>query len=91
MPDQPKRRGGARPGAGRKPLGAAPLIRKSVGLSQADWDYLESRNVDASKALREVIAQARSKEDADLAAAVKLVDDGASIPEAILSVLNKPF
>lgn len=57
------KRGGKRPGAGRKPIApASPTISLSITLTQADIDYLKTIDPNnLSAAIRSLIAAARSE------------------------------
>lgn len=53
--------GGKRAGAGRKQIGPAPLISKTITLSADDIAYLQTLSDNLSAAIRQLIAQARSQ------------------------------
>ena len=57
MTEQPARRGGRRPGAGRKPAGH---VERTVCLAPADWATIETHRIsaglpDISAALRHIV------------------------------------
>ncbi len=57
--DRPKIfRGGARKGAGRKPV-AKPMERHTITMHPSDTKFLRSLDANLSKAVRKLIAQAR--------------------------------
>ncbi len=51
-------RGGARPGAGRKPV-AQPMERHTITVHPSDAEFLRSLDSNLSKAIRKLIAKAR--------------------------------
>jgi hypothetical protein len=51
-------RGGARPGAGRKPV-AQPMERHTITVHPTDAKFLRSLDSNLSKAIRKLIAKAR--------------------------------
>ncbi len=51
-------RGGARPGAGRKPV-AQPMERHTITVHPSDAKYLRSLDSNLSRAIRKLIAKAR--------------------------------
>ncbi len=51
-------RGGARPGAGRKPV-AQPMERHTITVHPTDAQFLRSLDPNFSKAIRKLIAKAR--------------------------------
>lgn len=51
-------RGGARPGAGRKPV-AKPMERHTITVHPSDAKFLRSLDPNLSKAVRKLIAKAR--------------------------------
>ncbi len=51
-------RGGARPGAGRKPV-AQPMERHTITVHPSDAKYLRSLDANLSRAIRKLIAKAR--------------------------------
>lgn len=56
--------GGKRAGSGRKPIPRAPdeeLVSVSITLPETDIAYLRSVNKNLSAAIRQLIAQARSR------------------------------
>ena len=83
MPDQPIKRGRGRPATGRT------TRARNLSVTDADWGYLLSRNSEPSKALREVIAEARDREARDLNEAARLVDEGVPIDQALVTVINQ--
>lgn len=56
----PNSHGGKRANAGRKTITEAKLSQKTITLSAADIQYLQSINTNISAAIRELIARARS-------------------------------
>lgn len=54
-----KPHGGKRAGAGRKQIGPAPLLSKTITLSTDDIAYLQTLNENLSAAIRQLIAQSR--------------------------------
>jgi hypothetical protein len=50
-------KGGTRPGAGRKPIGTAPMKAINVTLTEADIAFLKSVDPNLSKAIRILIAR----------------------------------
>ena len=56
MQSSTKQRGGRREGAGRKPSGPAPLVRKTITIAPDDIAFLATLDNNLSAAIRKAVA-----------------------------------